>query len=765
MSDFDYKNGLTEEEVKIRKNNNQVNIDSSVKTKSIGNIISSNLFTLFNFLNLFLGLSIILVHSYKNLTFLGVVFCNTIIGIIQEIQAKKTIDKLSIIAESKEKVVRNRKLIEIDKQEIVIDDILYLEPGKQVVVDCVIKSGGCEVNESLITGESEPIYKNKGDKLLSGSFIVSGSVYTSVVNVGKNSYASIITNEAKYIKKVNSEILKSFKKIIKYISILIVPLGILLFLKQLSLNNLENSVVNTVAALIGMIPEGLILLTSTVMAVSVIRLSKVNVLVQELYCIETLARVDTLCLDKTGTITEGSLKLEDVIIVNETKNKIEDILSSICKESYLNPTMKAISEKYNKKTNFIVEEIIPFSSTRKFSSVTFKNVGSFYLGAPEVLVSDVKTKNIVKKYYNDYRVVVLSEKIGNKFVTLAVLLISDVIRSDAKATLEYFKKQGVDVKIISGDSEQTVRNIAKKVGVDNYQKSIDMSTIKTIEELKDAVKEKTIFARVTPTQKKQIIIELKKLGKVVAMTGDGVNDVLALKEADCSIGLSTGSDAARKVSQLVLLDSKFSSMPRIVDEGRRTINNIERSSSLFLVKTIYTTILAIMFLFVNMSYPFIPIQITLTSVVTIGIPSFILALEPNKDKIRGQFLINVIRRSLPTALTIVFNIITIIILKFILKLPDSTTSTLSVVITGYTGLMLLYKISTPFNKLRAILFYSMCIIFLIGIVGLRNFFSLYITKYMIILLPFLMLLAYTLFISFTYLFDYFVNKYLTKKNQ
>ena len=711
-----------------------------------------------------MGLSIILVHSYKNLTFLGVVFCNTIIGIIQEIQAKKIIDRLSILSESKEKVIRNSKIIEVNKEDIVVDDILYLEQGKQVVSDCIIKSGTCEVNESLITGESDPIYKKKNDKLLSGSFVVSGGVYASVIHVGKDNYASIISNEAKYIKKVNSEILNSFNKIIKFISIMIIPLGILLFLKQLSLNPLENSVVNTVAALVGMIPEGLILLTSTVMAVSVIRLSKYNVLVQELYCIETLARVDTLCLDKTGTITEGNLEVADVIIKKTSLSNVEKILSAMCKASdSLNPTMKAISEKFASDTNFIVEQTVPFSSSRKFSSVTFKDVGTFYLGAYEYLIDDEKIKKEIDKYSEEYRVLILVQDINGKKTTLALILISDVIRSDAKETLSYFKEQGVDVKIISGDSEKTVRSIAKKVGLDNYDKSIDMSTVKTDKELIEAVKTKTIFARVTPIQKKKIIIELKKIGKVVAMTGDGVNDVLALRESDCSVALSSGSDAARKVSQLVLLDSKFSSMPKIVNEGRRTINNIERSSSLFLVKTIYTTMLVIIFLFVNMSYPFIPIQITLTSVVTIGIPSFILALEPNKEKIKGLFLINVIRNSLPTALTIVFNIVAIVILSFVMKLDRTITSSLAVVVTGFTGLMLLYKISLPLNKLRFILFYSMCLFFLIGIVGLRQFFSIYISRHMILILPFLMIYAYILFDIFTRIFDYIVRKKIPKK--
>lgn len=762
-----YNDGLSSKQVEERINDNLVNYDSTVKTKSIGSIIATNIFTLFNLLNLFLALAIIFVKSYKNLTFMGVVFCNIIIGILHEIQAKRTIDKLSIISSVKEIVVRNRKKVNINLNEIVLDDILYFKMGSQIVCDSIIQNGECEVNESLITGESDSIYKKKGDMLLSGSFIASGSCYAKVENIGKNNYASKISNEAKYIRKVNSEIMSSFKKIIKYISFLIIPIGSLLFYKQLSVSsNLEDAIVSTVAALIGMIPEGLILLTSTVLSVSVIRLAKYDILVQELYCIESLARVDVLCLDKTGTITEGNMDVSDVIpLKNISYKNIDDILSSVSAsiDDY-NATIKAISNKFNNKTDWVADKIVPFSSLKKWSSVSFKNKGTYFLGAPEVLFKKIDRE--ILKYSENSRVLALgfskNEDLNN-IEPLALILLQDRIRKNAKETLRYFEEQDVDVKIISGDNVLTISNIAKRVEMKNYKNYIDMSNVKD-DEIFDISKKYSIFGRVSPEQKKQLIVALKK-EHTVAMTGDGVNDVLALKEADCSIAIAGGTDAARNVSQLVLLNSNFDSLPKVVAEGRRTINNIERSSSLFLVKTIYTTLLSIIFIFVNMSYPFIPIQMTLTSIVTIGVPSFILALEPNKERIKGLFLINVVRRSLPTALAIVCNIMVIVILKFMFNLSEDQASSLCVIITGFTGLMLLYKISYPFNLVRAILFYTMCLIFVVGIVGLRNLFSLTISKHMIVLLPALALLSFTFFNIFTNLFDYLLEKHIKRKNQ
>ena len=651
--------GLTKEEVEERIKENKVNYDTSLPTKSIKTIVRENIFTLFNLINILLGVAVFCVGSYKNLLFLIVIFCNTAISIIQEINSKKAVDKLSILAQAKVNCIRDGEKQEIGINSIVLDDLLMLETGNQIVADSIILEGEVEVNESFITGESDVIYKRKGDTLLSGSFVVSGKCKAEVIHIGDENYTSKISSGAKYVKKVNSEIMKSLNGIIKIVSIAIVPIGILLFFNQLGLteNSFKNAVVNTVAAIIGMIPEGLVLLTSTVLAVSVIRLSKRKVLVQELYCIETLARVDTLCLDKTGTITEGTMEVNDIIEITKSKEELEEILSEISSASDdNNSTIEAIRAKYKNKQKWKVINKIPFSSQKKWSGVCFKDKGSYIIGAPEFVLREKydEYKERIEKYSNDYRVIIVANSEGDfiekelpdKLEVLGFVLISDVIRKEASKTLKYFKEQGVNIKIISGDNPITVSKIAKRAGVENSEKYINMQEIKTKEQLEKAAKEYTIFGRVTPVQKKELVQALKKEGHTVAMTGDGVNDVLALKEADCSIAMASGSDATRNVAELVLLDSNFASMPEIVLEGRRTINNIERSATLFLVKTIYASILAIIFLFVNMPYPFMPIQLTLISTVTIGIPSFVLALEPNKERIKGKFLRNVISRAL-----------------------------------------------------------------------------------------------------------------------
>lgn len=655
--------GLTKEEVEERIKENKVNYDTSLPTKSIKTIVRENIFTLFNLINILLGVAVFCVGSYKNLLFLIVIFCNTAISIIQEINSKRAVDKLSILAQAKVNCIRDGEKQEIGINSIVLDDLLMLETGNQIVADSIILEGEVEVNESFITGESDVIYKRKGDTLLSGSFVVSGKCKAEVIHIGDENYTSKISSGAKYVKKVNSEIMKSLNGIIKIVSIAIVPIGILLFFNQLGLteNSFKNAVVNTVAAIIGMIPEGLVLLTSTVLAVSVIRLSKRKVLVQELYCIETLARVDTLCLDKTGTITEGTMEVNDIIEITKSKEELEEILSEISSASDdNNSTIEAIRAKYKNKQKWKVINKIPFSSQKKWSGICFKDKGSYIIGAPEFVLREKydEYKERIEKYSNDYRVIIVANSEGDfiekelpdKLEVLGFVLISDVIRKEASKTLKYFKEQGVNIKIISGDNPITVSKIAKRAGVENSEKYINMQEIKTKEQLEKAAKEYTIFGRVTPVQKKELVQALKKEGHTVAMTGDGVNDVLALKEADCSIAMASGSDATRNVAELVLLDSNFASMPEIVLEGRRTINNIERSATLFLVKTIYASILAIIFLFVNMPYPFMPIQLTLISTVTIGIPSFVLALEPNKERIKGKFLRNVISRALRNSL-------------------------------------------------------------------------------------------------------------------
>lgn len=713
--------GLNQEQVNYRIKNGYVNYNSDVKTKTIGQIIFYNVFTLFNILNLSLGILVFWVGSYKNLLFLGVVLCNTLISIIQEIRSKRAIDKLSIITVAKANVIRDSKSKVINIDEVVLDDIIVFKRGNQIIADSIIKEGKVEVNESLLSGEENLITKNVGDSLYSGSFVVSGKCTAKVEKVGENNYASKIVSEAKYIKKVNSEIMKTLKKIIKVISIIIIPLGVILFLRQYNLDkNISDSIVSTVAAIIGMIPEGLVLLTSTVLAVSVIRLSKRKVLVQELYCIETLARVDTICLDKTGTLTEGTMQVEDVIPLDD-KYDYEKILSAISKElSDDNPTMSAIGKKFNKKVSYKCLEIEPFSSEKKYSSVTFKE-GKYILGAPDILDSSDEMKALIDKY-SDYRLVLLKNKKEN----IALILLKDKIRYKASSTLNYLRKEGVDIKIISGDNEKVITRIAKRLNFKDIR-CIDMSKNNTNMN-HQLVENYNIFCRVSPSQKKTLIKALKNNGHTVAMTGDGVNDVLALKEADCSIAMASGSDAARNVSEIVLLNSDFDAIPKIVEEGRRTINNIQRSASLFLTKTIYATLLAIIFLFVPMNYPFQPIQLSLVSSITIGIPAFILALEPNYNRIKGNFFLNVLKKSLPGGLTIVLNVISVMIIAKIFNINEDTISTMAVILVAITGFILLYKICYKFNKLRIVLFILLIIAFLSCIIGLNELFELVVLK-------------------------------------
>lgn len=675
-----------------------------------------------------------------------VVVINTAISTYQEIHSKRIIDKLSVMASSKATVIRDGKKQEISINSIVLDDILEFNSGNQIATDSMIFDGEVEVDESFITGESDTIFKKKGDMLLSGSFIVSGKCLAKVKHIGEQNYTAKISSEAKYVKKVNSEIMLSLNKIIKFLSFAIVPIGILLFFNQLKISggNIEEAVVKSVAAVIGMIPEGLVLLTSTVLAISVIRLSKQKVLVQELYCIETLARVDTLCLDKTGTLTEGTMEVKDIIEINENKEHLENILANLAKFSTdTNSTISAIREKFvNIYNTFSPANIIPFSSKTKWSGIYFENEGSYIIGAPEFVLKDNFTdySDTIKQYSENYRVIAIAKspnnfidkQLPNEVTLIGFVLIVDKIRKEANQTLNYFAEQGVDIKIISGDNPITVSKIAKAVGVINYDNYIDMSTLKTDKEIEKVVTKYTIFGRVTPTQKKALVLALQKNGKTVAMTGDGVNDVLALKTADCSIAMASGSDATKNVSQLVLLDSNFASMPKVVAEGRRTINNIERSASLFLIKTIYSSILAILFLFMAENYPFIPIQLSLISMVTIGIPSFLLALEPNNERIKGNFLRNIISKAVPPALTSILNIIIITLLNKNGIISNDIYSSLCVISTGIVGICFLFTLAKsrksehkklPFSKFRLVLSIAMFVFFFFCLTYFKWWFS------------------------------------------
>ena len=781
--------GLNDEQVAERRTNGLVNNDKPLPTKSIKRIFYDNIVTLFNVLNLLLGIAVFCVGSYKNMLFLGVMLCNTSIGIFQEIRAKRTIDKLSIVSATKVTVIRNGAKQRVGIDEIVLDDIIEFTQGNQIPVDCIVISGNCDANESLLTGESDAIHKKPGDMMYSGSYLVSGRCFARAEHVGSENYASKISAEAKYIKKVNSEIMYTLNKIIKVLTFIILPLAILNFLRQYSLtggatgeqvqtffgsvdSGLAKSVVNTVAAVIGMIPEGLILLTSTVLAVSVIRLSRHKVLVQELYCIETLARVDVLCLDKTGTITEGCMEVADIVPYGDRAEKetIADILCGLTNAlDDTNATFMALKDKFGGKTSMKADKVIPFASEKKWSGAHFENEGSYIMGAAEFILPSVPDdlRKLLDKYSRNYRSIILAHSdkdfkdkdLPEEIKVIGLVLLNDKIREEAPDTLRYFAEQKVNVKIISGDNPLTVSDVARRAEVRNYDKYVDATTLKTDEDIKEAVEKYTVFGRVTPAQKKKFVIALKEQGHTVAMTGDGVNDVLALKEADCSIAMAAGSDAARNVAQLVLLDSNFASMPKVVAEGRRSINNIQRSSILFIVKTIFSTILAFLFLFLAVPYPFQPIQLTLVNACTIGIPSLVLALEPNKDRIKGVFILNILEKSIPAGVTTVINIILCIFAMNWFGLTTDEYSTLAVCLTAITAFMILFQVSIPFNKIRVPLFVLMVTGMALGVVCCRDihlfgrsfdvFNFAYLSPKMLILLGVMTLIALGLFIVTT----------------
>lgn len=769
--------GLTDAEVRQRIEQGLVNHNSDIKSKSIKRIVLENLITPFNILNFVLAVMILIVGSYKNLLFMGVIICNIFIGTVQEIRAKKTIDKLSLIAEPKAHVIRDGIKQAIAIHDIVMDDITFLGAGNQVCSDAVVIEGECEVNESLLTGESEPVLKQPGDHLLSGSFIISGNCHARVEHVGKDNYAAQITDNAKYVKKPNSEIMRWTNRIIKYIGFTLIPVGIALFCKQVFISHqgFNDAIVGVVAALIGMIPEGLILLTSVVFAVSIIRLSQHKTLVQELYCIETLARVDVLCLDKTGTITEGTMEVTDVLPLHDTTNEELNIAlgSLIHALEDDNPTFNAVKTYYDQYDKLTCNHIVPFSSARKWSGASFDENGSYIFGATEFILKDSSPYQEIIKEYSEkgQRVLMLAhsphqiqdKELPAEIHPMAFLFISDKIRAEAPDTLAYFAEQGVDIKIISGDNAITVANIAKKAGLKTAEQYVDATTLQTPEEIKEAAQKYSVFGRVTPQQKLDLVKALKEQGHTVAMTGDGVNDVLALKESDCSIAMASGSDAARTVSQLVLLDSNFASMPKILKEGRRSINNLQRSSSLFLTKTIFSTINAILFIFLHFDYPFQPIQLTLISALTIGAPSLILALEPNKERIKGKYIVNVIRKSIPGAMTMVFNIVALAIVCSFIHFNSTEISTLAVMITGFAGLLVLLKVSLPFNWIRCALFFTMLGAFIFAIFILKDLFSLAsITLPMFYCFLVLAGFAIIVFVLFSLLIDKLLSKQIDR---
>ncbi len=767
----DPASGLSAQQVKLRVSQGLHNGSTGIKTKTEGQIIRENLITFFNILNFALAIAVILVGAYRDALFIGIIVSNTVIGSFQGIRAKRTIDKLSLISSPKASVIRDGQRRHVRIEEIVLDDILLLSSGNQICSDAVVAEGECEVNESLITGESDPVLKLPGDSLLSGSFVVSGSCSAKVEHVGAENYANRIAGDAKYIKKRNSEIMDSIDFIVKIIGFGILPIGALLFWKQYVVlsDPLPDSVSSTVAAMVGMIPEGLVLLTSLAFAVSVFKLSRHKTLVQDLYCVETLARVDTLCLDKTGTITEGSMQVDELLpFPGHTEEEMRVPLTALVHNLQDdNPTFQALAEYLPHKSDWQASHLVPFSSARKWSGASFPKAGSYLMGAGEFILGPKfeEIKEQVEAYSSKgQRVLLLAHspemmegvETPSKLNSLGLVLISDRIRREAPRTLRYFADQGVDLKVISGDNAVTVANIAQKAGLEKAD-YVDATTLETEEQMAEAVEKYSVFGRVTPQQKLSFVKLLKARGHTVAMTGDGVNDVLALKEADCSIAMASGSDAARTVSNLVLLDSNFASMPLVVQEGRRSINNLQRSSSLFLVKTIFSALIGVLFIFLNYAYPFRPIQQTLISSLTIGIPSFILALEPNRERIRGKFIFNVIKMCIPASLTMTANVLVLCALSEPLGLTADELSTLAVIMTALSGFLMLFKVCTPFNSLRVVLFSGLLSAFILALLFFKDIFYLSdFTIPMLIVLAPLALFAIILMLALLHLVDHVI---------
>lgn len=702
----DIKTGLTPEEAAKRTAEGRVNGTGEIKTKSIGQIVKENTLTFFNFLNIALATLVLIFGEIKDALFVGVILCNTGIGIFQEIRAKRTIDRLTLISAPKAHVIRGGQELEIPNSEIVEGDIVVFRTGMQACADCDVVSGKCEVNESLITGESDPIYKQTGDKILSGSFIVSGEALAEATGLGAESFANKITSGAKYVKKIDSKMMHAVNTILKGISIIILPLMALLIYNGIFVTNQtpDRAVVSTVAAVIGMIPEGLVLLTSIVLAVSSIRLAQHKTLVQDMYCIETLARVDVLCLDKTGTITEGSMQVAETRCLDCTENELNDAMIALMNVlNDENPTACAVKEHWGGKSDKKAVDIMPFSSARKWSGAVFEGCGTYVMGAGEFILKD--RYGSIAREVGDFaaggrRVIILAhsdkpfdgDSLPDDIKPLALIAITDRIRAEAPETLKYFAEQGVEIKIISGDNPVTVSCVAQKAGVLNADRYIDASSVDNIGELVD---DYTVFGRVTPPQKLELVKALKAKGHTVGMTGDGVNDVLALKESDCSIAMQSGSEAARNVSNLVLLDSNFASMPKVVAEGRRSINNVERSASLFLSKTTYSLLLAVLFAIIRLPFLFRPIQMTLINALCIGIPSFLLALQTNKDIIRGSFISNVLRKAIPNGISAVLALSAGLICGHTLGFTTEQISTISAFILAAVSFVIVLLACYP----------------------------------------------------------------------
>ena len=708
--------GLSDEEVRERVAAGKVNGEQTVRTKSVAQILRSNILTFFNFV--FIVLAVLLagfvpagMDGIGNFGFLILIVFNTLVGIVQELRAKRTMDRLSLLSAPKAVVVREGETREIAIEDIVLDDIAELSSGRQVCADGIIVEGSCEVNESLVTGEPDAIVKNVGDRVISGSFVVSGKAKCRVEHVGADNFVMKISSGAKYFKKPTSEIWRSLMLIVKVMSIVIVPVGIALFCSKYfrDTSALNDTVVTTIGSVIGMIPSGLVALASTVFCVSVIRLSRRKTLAQDLYCVETLARVDVLCLDKTGTITEGSMEVNGVepregLSEEEFKAVLKDTVTATGDE---NATALALRNYLDGvPSSRTAENVVPFSSARKWSGARFDGV-SYALGAVEFTLGHGEGgifDTAAAHAEEGYRVLALvsskgdfiDQKLPDNVTFEGFVYLTDKIRAEAPDTLRFFREQGVDVKIISGDNPSTVRAVAKRAGLEKCDDIIDMSTLSTEEEVREAAGKYTVFGRVLPDQKLTLVKALKAAGHTVAMTGDGVNDVLALKEADCSVAMASGSDAAKNVSSLVLLDSNFASMPHIVAEGRRSINNLERSAALYIMKTVYNVLLALLFMIVNEPLPFEPRNLTLIGGVTIGMPSIVLALEPNNELVRGRFLTKVLCYAVPGGVIVLLGAAAVMVADrcFIDVSPDQIR-TMYCIVTTFVGMIYLFRVALP----------------------------------------------------------------------
>ncbi len=735
----DIKSGLTNEDVESRIMAGLSNTLDTGSSKSVSSIVIANLLTFFNFLNFAIAIWLLSVGAeFANFFFLGTVTANIAIGITQEIRAKKMIDKLSLLSAPTANVVRDKGDYEISVSNVVIDDILYLNSGKQIAADCVVREGTLEVNESLLTGESDPILKRKGDTLYSGSYVVSGSCYAQVTAIGKDIYIQKLTSQAKVYQKPKSDLLASLKIIIRTVAGIIIPLAGLLFYTMTTNTDLvyEDIVKATTGAMIGIIPSGLFLLTSMALAVGVIRLAQNNTLVQELYCIEMLARVDMLCLDKTGTITDGTMSVHSTVELEPyDKLSIKNIVSAMINAlNDTNLTSQALSDRFGTAKRIRHKNTIPFSSSRKFSAVEFERYGTFLIGAPEYVLKNNYPETVkvqVNRFAEEgFRVlciartdeVITDDYTFQSLTPLSLITIEDTVRPDAEDTIRYFKENQVGVKVISGDNPVTVSKIAQRVGIVDADKYISLEGLSDKDVVRAAARY-TIFGRVSPGQKKLLIESLKNNGHTVAMTGDGVNDILALKEADTSIAMASGSEAARNVSHLVLLDSNFSSMPKVVSEGRRVINNVQKVAVLFLTKNIFTLLLIIIAIARRGVYPIQPSQLILIDYLVIGIPALILALEANNKRVEGNFLLNVIKKALPGALVVMINSLIVFGLATALGMNQLQTSTIIVISATFTSLLVLLRLSLPFNRVRGTVFVLMIIAFIASIIFLPSFFS------------------------------------------